>query len=343
MGRRAAQRSARTAASWSSVMFPPLQTSATRLPASRSRSRSAPASGDGAGALDEVPRVLDHESRRPRELVLADEDELVEVLPEDRLRQRERRPASRALPRRSPSGPRTPRGHATTDMRPAPPPPGRRSPRTTGAAPSRRCTRPRPRSRRRSGRRPRPRPGRPRASPGMRPDAGDQLRLVTGMDVPAAVLGGEPLAVLARLVEVAAVLDDLGAERADRPPSRGSPPPDADVTRTPKSRAGVGERLAVVPGRGAISPARRSSAELRDEVHAAAHLERAGRQVVLVLDAHLRAEELRRAPRASRAACGEGEARFSPPRHARRRASGRPSSPGSPACAQATRRSASPS
>ena len=128
----------------------------------------------------------------------------------------------------------------------------------------------------------------------MRPDTGDQLRLVTGMDVPEAVLGGQPLAVLARLVEVAAALDDLGAERADRSHLRGVRPlRDADRDVDAEAPSGVGQRLAVVPGRGSDEPlAPLLLGELRDEVHAAAHLERAGRQVVLVLDAHLRAEKL---------------------------------------------------
>ena len=52
----------------------------------------------------------------------------------------------------------------------------------------------------------------------VRPDAGDQQRLVAGVDVAVAVLGREPLAVLASLVEVLPVDDELGAERpASRP------------------------------------------------------------------------------------------------------------------------------
>jgi hypothetical protein len=56
---------------------------------------------------------------------------------------------------------------------------------------------------------------------------------------------------------------------------------------------GVGDRLAVVPRRGGDQAAGALGLrELRDEVDAAAHLERADRLVVLVLDRDLRADEL---------------------------------------------------
>ena len=48
---------------------------------------------------------------------------------------------------------------------------------------------------------------------GVGTNAGDEIRLVPGMDVAVAVLGGLLLALLARVVEVAAVEDDL-ARRA---------------------------------------------------------------------------------------------------------------------------------
>src|SRR5439155_782711 len=51
---------------------------------------------------------------------------------------------------------------------------------------------------------------------GRRPDACDQVRLVAGVDVAIPVLTRERLAVLARLVEVAAVDDELGAEPLHR-------------------------------------------------------------------------------------------------------------------------------
>ena len=99
---------------------------------------------------------------------------------------------------------------------------------------------------------------------------------------------------LARLVEVAAVLDDLRAEAADRRDlHRVRALGHADTARTPKSRDGEGDRLAVVPGRGGDEPALALvRGELRDEVDPAAHLEVADRLVVLVLDPDLGADEL---------------------------------------------------
>ena len=64
------------------------------------------------------------------------------------------------------------------------------------------------------------------------------------------------------------------------------------VTPHAEEPAGVGERLAVVSGRGSDQPALALVLrELGDEVHAAADLEGTRRQVVLVLDEHLRAEQ----------------------------------------------------
>src|SRR5581483_8094857 len=101
-----------------------------------------------------------------------------------------------------------------------------------------------------------------------------------------AAFGRELLAVLARLVEVAAVDDDLGAEVAhrlhlDRVRFLGH----ADRGGDAEQLRGVSDRLPVVTGRGARdSRAPLGRGELREEVDAAADLERARRLVVLVLD-----------------------------------------------------------
>src|SRR5439155_7817277 len=50
----------------------------------------------------------------------------------------------------------------------------------------------------------------------LRGDAGDEQRLVAGVHVAVTALVGEPLATLARLVVVAPVKDELGAEAAHR-------------------------------------------------------------------------------------------------------------------------------
>ena len=118
-----------------------------------------------------------------------------------------------------------------------------------------------------------------------RADAGDELGLVAGVDVAVAVENGELLAVRACVVEVPTVLDDVGAERADRGDlDRIRVLGDADRRLHPEETCGVGDRLAVVAGRGGDepSPALRGI-ELRDEIDAAAHLERADGLVVLVL------------------------------------------------------------
>ena len=117
------------------------------------------------------------------------------------------------------------------------------------------------------------------------------------MDVAAALLHGEPLAVLPGLVVVASVLDDLRAEGTDRPTLVGFACWGTQmVTWMPNCRAGVGERLAVVPGRRADQTARALVlGEVRGEIDATTHLERTGGQMVLVLHEDLRADELREA------------------------------------------------
>ena len=145
-------------------MLPPLQISATRLPASRSRRLSAAGQRRGSRRLHEVARRLDHGHDRGADLVVGDEHEVVEVLAHDALRQLE------GDPRREPLGERL---HAILDQ-PA------LLPRAVGrrrrvrlhadhldarrARPWPRYTRPPRRCRRRSGRRSRRSPARPRAA-----------------------------------------------------------------------------------------------------------------------------------------------------------------------------------
>ena len=81
----------------------------------------------------------------------------------------------------------------------------------------------------------------------------------------------------------------------------------------------VGDRLAVVAVDAEMTPALALvGRELGDEVDAAAHLERADRLVVLVLDEHVRAEQLVERRVASRAASGAGTARCAGAPRARR-------------------------
>jgi hypothetical protein len=71
------------------------------------------------------------------------------------------------------------------------------------------------------------------------------------VDVAVALLFREGLAVLARLVEVASVLDDLAAEATDRPNlHRIGALRDADHRAHAEQAPGEGDRLAVVPRRG---------------------------------------------------------------------------------------------
>ena len=114
------------------------------------------------------------------------------------------------------------------------------------------------------------------------------------MDVAVAVLARQLLAVLAGLVVVAAVLDELGTERAHRGElDRVRPLGDADARLEAEEARRVGDRLAVVARRGGDQAAAPLLlAQLRDEVDAAANLEGADRLVVLVLDPDLGADEL---------------------------------------------------
>ena len=81
--------------------------------------------------------------------------------------------------------------------------------------------------------------------------ARDELRLVPGVDVPVTVLGLKLLAVLAGLVEVAAEEDHLGAQGPHRfDLHRVGPLGHADHRPHPEQVRRVGNRLAVVAGRG---------------------------------------------------------------------------------------------
>ncbi len=108
-----------------------------------------------------------------------------------------------------------------------------------------------------------------------------------------AAFGGDPHRFLARRLEVVAVLDELGAERAHRRVLLARiAARNIDAHREPGARAGEGEALAVVAARRRddafgvrVAPLQRV-----DEGQPAAHLEGAGRIVVLVLDHRLGAE-----------------------------------------------------
>ena len=197
-------------------MLPPLHTSATRLPASRSRSSERRRERGCPRRLDQVSRLLDHRQERAADLVVADEHEVVELIPEDSLRELEggsgRKSFGEGLhpivdePALSPGSIRGRRGsglhadhfgrglHGSGDdagaCRAASPADGH-----DDRVDSRlffddlECA------------------GR---------HAGDQVRLVAGVDVAVAVLGCELLAVLARVVVVTAVDDELGAEQTHR-------------------------------------------------------------------------------------------------------------------------------
>src|SRR3989304_3471908 len=97
--------------------------------------------------------------------------------------------------------------------------------------------------------------------------------------------GREPRGTLARLVEVPAVLDQLGAECPHRGVLLGAVAArHEDHAARPGARAGEREALAVVAARRA-APAANPGPRLErvEQPQPAAHLERAGRRVVLVL------------------------------------------------------------
>ena len=125
-------------------------------------------------------------------------------------------------------------------------------------------------------------------------DPGDQERLVAGVHVAVAVLGGEALAVLAGRVEVLSVHDQLGAERPHRSElDRVRILGDADARGDAVEARRIGDRLSMVSRRRRDQPARPLVlGELRDEVDPAANLERPDRLVVLVLHPDLGTEQL---------------------------------------------------
>ena len=109
------------------------------------------------------------------------------------------------------------------------------------------------------------------------------------MDVAVAVAGGQRLAVLPGLVEVAAVLDQLRPPGLDRLDLDGvGHLGDADHRPDPEPLRRPGDRLAVVAGGGGDhAPGPLGWLEPGQQVDPAADLEGAGRLVVLMLDPHL--------------------------------------------------------
>ncbi len=205
-----------TSSSCSRLALPPLRTRAIALAGELLAQTKRGCERRGAGGLDQVARGLDHRRLRGPDLVVRDEHEVVEVLPEDLLRQLERGARGEAFGERlhpvldeAAFAPGAVGGrcalrldadhpHAGTD--------GRGDDAGAGRAAAA-ADRDDDRVERRLFLQDLERPG---------GDARDQQRLVAGVHVAVAVLGREPLAVLARVVEVAAVDDELGAEAAHR-------------------------------------------------------------------------------------------------------------------------------
>ena len=204
------------AASCAGLMLPPLATSAIRLPRSRSASFSAAASGAapaGSTRLRVCSIISRVASRISSSLTSTKSSRCSQrICCGSSNGTRVARPSANVAV----SSVDQRRGPATSGTRPVPPPTARRSPRSPAGSPSRRCTRRRRRCRRRSERRSRRRRAGLRGSRASRSDACDQERLVARVDVAVAVLLGERRAMLARGVEVPAVLDQLGAERPHR-------------------------------------------------------------------------------------------------------------------------------
>ena len=175
-----------------------------------------------------------------------------------------------------------------------------------GAAGRRRC-------RRRSARRCSRRRGTPRTLRRRRCHAGDEMRLVGVVHVAPALARGQRLDVLARLVEVASVLEHFGAERAHRGGLVGVVADrHDDAAANAVETAGQRDGLTVIAGARADDAAPLLLvAHLRDEIQAAANLERAGRIVVLVLDPRRAADPLveqRMLAAAATAACARTHA-----------------------------------
>ena len=119
-------------------------------------------------------------------------------------------------------------------------------------------------------------------------DSCNELRLVGVVDVPPTFARGEVLDPLARLVEVATLLEDLGTEGAySRHLVRVRPNGHDDATADAVELTGKRQRLAVVPGAGRNDAALAFTiVELAHQIQAASNLEGACRIVVLVLHQH---------------------------------------------------------
>jgi hypothetical protein len=124
--------------------------------------------------------------------------------------------------------------------------------------------------------------------------SGDQQRLVAGMHVAVPALVREPLAVLAGIVEVMSMEDELRAEGTHRGDlDRVRRVGDADRRRHAEEAGRKGDRLAVVARRrGDDAALPILGAQLRDEVDPAADLEGADGLMVLVLHEDFGAEQL---------------------------------------------------
>ena len=124
--------------------------------------------------------------------------------------------------------------------------------------------------------------------------AGDQQWLVPGVDVAISVRRSHPLTREAGLVVAGADQLHLGTELAHRGHLAGvGVLGGADDGPDSEKPCRICDRLAVIPGRRCNHTGlllRRS--ELRDEVHAPAHLERAGGEMVLVLEVDVGAQDL---------------------------------------------------
>ena len=121
--------------------------------------------------------------------------------------------------------------------------------------------------------------------PRHRADAGDQLGLVGRVDVATAAGDEFFFEVVAGLVEIAAVLDQLGSEILDRPVLVGVVSlGDDDRAADAEVPGRVGQRLTVIARRAAEDAGLPLGLrECADEVDPAADFERARRLVVLVL------------------------------------------------------------
>ena len=121
---------------------------------------------------------------------------------------------------------------------------------------------------------------------GVSRDAGDEVMMERRHQMQAVLLG-EPNRMLTRLLEVAPMHDQLGAESLHRGVLvRAVAFRDGDRDRYAVRTSGVGQRLAVVAARGGDHATHRAFGvkQPRNVDQSAAHLEGAGRSGVLVLD-----------------------------------------------------------